>query len=47
MGITTVREYLREKRRQKQEVYIPLVYRPGECAQVDFFEVTVEEGGER
>ena len=46
VGITTVREYLREKRRQKQEVYIPLVYRPGECAQVDFFEVTVEEGGE-
>ena len=47
MGITTVREYLREKRRQKQEVYIPLVYRLGECVQVDFFEVTVEEGGER
>jgi len=46
VGITTVREYLREKRRQKQEVYIPLVYFPGECAQVDFFEVTVEEAGE-
>jgi len=25
VGITTVREYLHEKRRQKEEVYIPLV----------------------
>jgi transposase len=46
VGITTVRDYLREKRRQKAEVFIPLVHRPGEEAQVDFFEVTVEEGGE-
>ncbi len=41
----TVRAYLAEKRREKAEVYIPLVHRPGEEAQVDFFEVTVEEGG--
>ncbi|MCA1837394.1 MAG: IS21 family transposase [Actinobacteria bacterium] len=47
VGITTVRDYLREKRRQQAEVFIPLVHRPGEEAQVDFFEVTVEEGGER
>lgn len=47
MGITTVRDYLREKRRQKAEVFIPLVHRPGEEAQVDFFEVTVEEEGQR
>jgi len=46
VGITTVRDYLREKRRQKAEVFIPLVHRPGEEAQVDFFEVTIEEGGE-
>ncbi|MBT9161079.1 MAG: hypothetical protein DDT26_02378 [Dehalococcoidia bacterium] len=46
VGITTVREYLREKRRQKAEVYVPLVHRPGEEGQVDFFEVTVEESGE-
>ena len=45
VGVTTVRAYLREKRRQRAEVYIPLVHRPGEEAQVDFFEVTVEEGG--
>jgi transposase len=45
VGKTTVSEYLRERRRQKAEVFIPLLYRPGEVAQVDFFEVTVEEAG--
>ena len=45
VGPTTVRTYLWEKRRQAAEVYIPLVYRPGDVAQVDFFQVTVEEGG--
>jgi transposase len=47
VGITTVRDYLREKRRREAEVFVPLVYRPGEEAQVDFFEVSVEEGGQR
>jgi transposase len=46
VGVTTVRNYLREKRRRQAEVFIPLVHRPGEEAQVDFFEVTIEEGGE-
>ena len=46
VGITTVRDYLREKRRRSAEVYIPLVHRPGEEGQFDFFEVTVEESGE-
>jgi transposase len=45
VGITTVRDYLREKRREKAEVFIPLVHHPGEEAQVDFFEVTIEEDG--
>ncbi|HSK85023.1 MAG TPA: IS21 family transposase, partial [Rubrobacter sp.] len=45
VGLTTVRSYLREKRRRQGEVFIPLVHRPGEEAQVDFFEVTVEESG--
>lgn len=44
-GVTTVREYLRERRRRAAEVYIPLVHRPGGEGQVDFFDVTVEEGG--
>ena len=47
VGSTTVREYLAEKRRQTAEVFIPLVHRPGDEAQVDFFEVTVEEQGVR
>jgi transposase len=46
VGITTVRDYLQEKRRRSAEVYIPLVHRPGDEGQMDFFEVTVEESGE-
>ncbi len=46
VGVSTVRIYLREKRRQASEVYIPLVHRCGDSAQVDFFEVTVNESGE-
>ncbi|MBM2831887.1 MAG: Transposase [Dehalococcoidia bacterium] len=46
VGITVVRDYLREKHRRSAEVYIPLVHRPGEEGQFDFFEVTVEENGE-
>jgi hypothetical protein len=44
--MTTVRDYLREKRRREAEMFVPLIHRPGEEAQVDFFEVTVEEDGE-
>lgn len=46
VGVTTVRNYLRERRRRAAEVFVPLVYRPGE-GQVDFFEVMVEEAGQR
>jgi transposase len=45
IGERSVRLYLAEKRRQAAEVYIPLVHRPGDEAQVDFFEVTVELDG--
>lgn len=47
VGTTTVRTYLREKRRREAEVFVPLVHRAGEEAQVDFFEVAVDVGGER
>jgi transposase len=47
VGVTLVRDHLREWRRRQAEVYVPLVHHPGEEAQVDFFEVTVEVGGER
>ena len=46
VGGSTVRRYLREKRRQAADVYIPLVHRMGDSAQVDFFEVTISENGE-
>jgi transposase len=46
VGITTVRDYLREKRRKEAEVFVPLIHRPGDEAQVDFFEVSVEEDGQ-
>ena len=38
---------LLEWRRRRAEVYVPLVHRPAESAQVDFFEVAVELAGER
>jgi transposase len=47
VGERTVRQFLAEKRRQEAEVYIPLVHRAGDEAQVDFFEVTVDESGQR
>jgi transposase len=47
VGITTVRSYLAERRRQDQEVFIPLVWDPGDGVQVDFFEVTVDVEGKR
>ncbi len=47
IGERTVRRYLAEKRRQASEVYVPLVHRPGDEAQVDFFEVFVDEAGRR
>ena len=47
VGERTVRRYLAEKRRQACEVFIPLIHRPGDEAQVDFFEVLVDEDGHR
>ena len=47
VGERTVRRFLAEKRREAAEVYIPLVHRPGDEVQVDFFEVTVDDGGVR
>jgi len=47
VGERTVRQFLAEKRRKAAEVYIPLIHRAGDEAQVDFFEVTVDEAGRR
>ena len=46
-GISTVRSYLAERRRAAAEVFVPLCYVAGDCAQVDFFEVVVDVGGQR
>ena len=46
IGTSLLRQYLRERRRQRQEVYIPLIHRAGGEAQADFFEVTAELGGQ-
>ena len=46
-GPTTVKRYLAERRRKAAEVFVPLVYRPGELAEVDFFEIVVEVAGEK
>ena len=47
VGLTTVQTLWWEHRRQRREVFLPLVHRPAEEAQVDFFEVTVEVDGVR
>ena len=47
VGETVVKEVVREWKRQRQEVFVPLVYGPGDLAQVDFFEVLVDVAGER
>lgn len=41
----TVRRVMREWRRERREVGIPLCYRAGDLAEVDFFEVLVEVSG--
>lgn len=47
VGLTLVRDYLRSKRASTKETMIPLIWSAGDAAQVDFFEVTVDEGGRR
>jgi transposase len=47
VGYTVVKQIVREWRRRRKEVFVPLVYKPGDLGEVDFFEVFVEIGGER
>jgi transposase len=44
---TVVKDLVREWRRQRREVFVPLVYRPGDLGEVDFFEVLVDVAGQR
>jgi transposase len=47
VGRTLVKTLVAEWKRQRREVFVPLVYRPGELAEVDFFEVWVDLDGKR
>jgi transposase len=47
VGVTLVKEAVAEWRRQRREVFVPLTYRPGDLAEVDFFEVLVDLAGRR
>jgi transposase len=47
VGYTVVKDIVREWKRQRKEVFVPLVYKPGDSAQVDFFEVFVDIEGTR
>ena len=47
VGVTIVKEAVAEWKRQRREVFVPLTYRPGDLAEVDFFEVLVDLDGTR
>jgi transposase len=47
VGVTLVKELVAERKRRQQEVFVPLVYKPGDLGEVDFFEVLVDVAGER
>ena len=47
VGVTIVKEAVAEWKRQRREVFVPLTYRPGDLAEVDFFEVLVNLDGVR
>jgi transposase len=47
VGVTVVKEAVAEWKRQRREVFVPLTYRPGDLAEVDFFEVLVDIDGTR
>jgi transposase len=47
VGYTVVKAIVHEWKRRAKEVFVPLVYKPGDLAEVDFFEVVVDVAGER
>jgi len=47
VGVTVVKAAVAEWKRQRREVFVPLTYRPGDLAEVDFFEVWVDVEGTR
>lgn len=47
VGASLVKTAVAEWKRQRREVFVPLTYRPGDLAEVDFFEVLVDLDGVR
>ena len=47
VGVTLVKQAVAEWKRRRREVFVPLVYHPGDLAEVDFFEVLVDVGEQR
>src|SRR5215218_291619 len=47
VGATVIKDAVAEWKRQRREVFVPLTYRPGDLAEVDFFEVWVDVDGIR
>jgi len=47
VGASLVKAAVAEWKRQRREVFVPLVYRPADLAEVDFFEVLVDVDGTR
>jgi transposase len=47
VGVTLVKEVVAEWRRRRREVFVPLVYHPGDLGEMDFFEVLVDVAGQR
>jgi transposase len=47
VGVTLVKTAVAEWKRQRREVFVPLTYRAGDLAEVDFFEVLVDVDGTR
>src|SRR5215207_4971160 len=47
VGVTVVKAAVAEWKRQRREVFVPLTYRPGDLAEVDFFEVFIDIDGIR
>jgi hypothetical protein len=45
VGVTVVKEAVAEWKRQRREVFVPLTYRPGDLAEVDFFECSSRSRG--
>ncbi len=47
VGVAVIKAAMAEWKRQRREVFVPLTYRPGDLAEVDFFEVLVHLDGTR